>query len=160
MTNKDELKAAVDRTRDYFLDEDGGSAEVVDTVAIYEAAKAHLELLELGVGNPYSLVDYLASQGHLQPKQGDYTISDDTITIQEAGTYWFGNGKIERLEAGQEITLPPEDLKSQLATARADVMKLRGALEKIAGQDYRGNRPLGATIAYKALQDTAHYEEE
>ena len=36
---------------------------------------------------------------------------------------------------------------------RASRDGLRKALEKIAGEDYRGNRPVSASIAMKALKD-------
>lgn len=45
------------------------------------------------------------------------------------------------------------DLARLLEEARVERDRYRRALEEIAGQDFRGNRPREQTIAWKALND-------
>jgi len=55
--------------------------------------------------------------------------------------------EIERLQAALEFANFVAD------DQRAKNAKLREALEKIANEDYRGNRPQSAVIAYEALAE-------
>lgn len=46
-----------------------------------------------------------------------------------------------------------ERLAGVVASRNQTILRLRAALKKIADQDYRGNRPPGAEIAFNALKN-------
>jgi hypothetical protein len=46
-----------------------------------------------------------------------------------------------------------EATEHELLQLKSDYKKMKEALEKIANEDFRGNRPWGATIAYAVLKE-------
>ena len=46
-----------------------------------------------------------------------------------------------------------DSMYDEIERLQAENAKLREALEKIANEDYRGNRPQSAVIAYEALAE-------